>query len=212
MGLHIQEKEIMETPIFPLFYFPPIVYFSYLNQYDEIHIEMYENYIKQTYRNRCYILGPNGKQTLSFPIQHRKNKTINDTYISYESKWKSEHIRSIETAYNNAPYFIYYWDKYKNILNKKNEKLSTLNMKILEENIKDLNIQTKINFTNEYTPQVRHDFRNEFNAKKEYKKDFPIYQQVFIDKLGFQKNLSILDLIFNLGPEAGLYIKDNYIK
>ncbi|CAI9430206.1 WbqC-like protein family [Candidatus Ornithobacterium hominis] len=199
----------MELPVFPLFYFPPIDFFLSLKKFKEFAIESEENYTKQTYRNRCCILGPNGKQSLSIPIKKGLEKKISLVEIHYENKWVAEHIKSIETAYRNAPFFLYYWDSYRNILKEKPSQLFDLNQKILLQILRDLKLNCSFSFTKSYQNEARHDFRHDFSAKVKSERKIPAYQQVFQDKFNFVSDLSILDLVFNLGPEAGIYIKNN---
>lgn len=194
-------------------YFPPIEYFIYLLKTDEIIIEKYENYIKQTYRNRCNIYGPNGKQSLSIPvIKPYGNKTlIKDIRILYLQKWQLIHKRSIETAYNSSPYFLYYKDEIFNLYDEKDEFLFNFNLRLIKTLLKLIGIEKKITFTSAYQKNEKHliDLRETISPKSKSKIQHPAYNQVFINKYGFISNLSILDLLFNEGPST-LDFLNNY--
>ena len=93
---------------FPLFYYPPIRFFADWISQKEKTIDIYENYQKQTYRNRCYILSPNGVQKLIVPIEHNGARVMKDLRVSYAENWQKEHFKSLESAYRRSPYFEYY--------------------------------------------------------------------------------------------------------
>src|SRR5690606_30225146 len=97
--------------IFPAFYFGPISYFAQLIQQDEIQLEAFENYPKQTYRNRCFIQGANGKLRLVIPISHDGVRTFKDIKVSEDYPWRKEHLKSLESAYRSSPYYEYYEDR-----------------------------------------------------------------------------------------------------
>ena len=93
-------------------YLPPALYMAETAKADEIIIEAFETYTKQTCRNHCLIYGPNGRQTLSIPvIKVNGNHTITkDIRISTHQPWQKIHWRSIKTAYSNSPFFLFYQD------------------------------------------------------------------------------------------------------
>lgn len=202
------------TPIFPTLFCPPIAYFAALAKYEEVTIEQHETFPKQTYRNRAIILSANGLLPLSVPVtrpngNHTLTKNIG---ISYAESWHIHHWRAIESAYNTAPYFMYYKDAIHDILFANHNHLVALNHELLVFFLKKTKISTLINYSSDYTPG------DETNADIDYRQIFsrkysgneapmPEYTQVFSTKFPFQPNLSILDLLFNLGPEAGAYIK-----
>ncbi len=193
--------------IFPVFYCPPISYFKEWVKQEDILLEKWENFPKQTYRNRCYILGPNGKQKLIIPTQHNGTRLYKDIEISYSENWQKEHIKSLEAAYRRSPYFEYYEDDIIPLLEKKEKYLFDFNLKILEQLLSILQIENKISFSQTYKSDYAHDFRNAFNAKNNKPENMPAYTQVFAERFSFQENLSLLDLLFNVGPEATLYLK-----
>jgi hypothetical protein len=179
---------------------------------DEIVIETMETYSKQTIRNHYSIFGPNGKHTLSIPvIKTNGNKTLTrDVLISTHQPWQKIHWRSIETAYNNSPFFLYYKDQLSGLYEAKFKYLLDLNMEILATLLRLLKISKPVRVTDtfEKTPESANDFRDKFGTKKNDEKyNYPHYTQVFETRHGFIPGLSILDVIFNLGPEAALYLK-----
>jgi hypothetical protein len=166
---------------------------------ERITIEAFETYKKQTCRNHCDIYGPNGKQRLSIPvIKVNGNHTLTkDVRISYTQAWQKVHWRSIETAYNNSPFFLFYRDHLEPFFFKKFDFLLDFNTKLLEVLFNIFRIEKQIDLTDHYEkPPVI-----PFNLI------FPSYIQVFSEKSGFQPNLSAIDLLFNLGPEAGEYLQ-----
>jgi hypothetical protein len=166
---------------------------------ERITIEAYETYKKQTCRNHCAIYGPNGKQRLSIPvIKVNGNHTLTkDVRISYSQDWQKVHWRSIETAYNNSPFFLFYRDHLEPFYFKKFDFLLDFNTKLLEVLFNIFRIERQIDFSDHYEniPDIPCNLI------------FPSYTQVFTVKSGFLPNLSVIDLLFNLGPEAVEYIE-----
>ncbi len=202
----------MESVLLSTAYFPPVIYFAHIIQSSEFIIETEENFQKQTYRNRCVILGANGTLNLTVPVQHNEPKIkISNLNISYHSNWQLIHFRAIESAYRNSPYYDYYIDEFKPFFHKKFNSLLELNSSILNICLCLLNYKGKITFTKEFA-KVQNNSDNDFRYSLSPKKavsdyEFPEYHQVFIEKFGFIPNLSILDLIFNHGPESKEYLK-----
>lgn len=201
-------------------YFAPIQYFAKLVSYDQIYIEYWESYLKQTYRNRCVILAANGPLQLSLPVVDgpRAKGAVRDLQLSYDHHWQQMHWRGIASAYNNSPFFEYYSDDIAPYFHEKRWKyLIDFNLEILNTVLKVINITRPIKYTEEYwplggVPESIDDFRYSIHPKPHKQGDdprfFPVpYIQVFHEKWGFVPNLSILDLLFNEGPECITYLR-----
>lgn len=202
----------MDSVLLSTAYFPPIFYFSRIIQSSEVIIEREENFHKQTYRNRCVILGANGTLNLTVPVQHEESKIkIADLHIAYHNNWNLIHFRAIESAYRNSPFYDYYIDDFKPFFQKQFGSLLELNSSITDTCLCILGYKGKIIYTKEFVKTENtsdFDFRFSITPKKPiYDYEFPEYHQVFIEKYGFIPNLSILDLIFNVGPEAMEYLQ-----
>jgi hypothetical protein len=184
--------------LLPTAYLPPVAYVAECLQSDQISIEAFETYKKQTCRNHCEIYGPNGRQKLSVPVSKvNGNHTLTkDIRISYLQSWQKIHWRSIETAYNNSPFFIYYRDLFEPFYYKKFDFLLDFNTRLLEVIFRILRIEKEISFTDHF--ENRSDDLNDFLL--------PHYTQVFENKSGFLPDLSTVDLIFNLGPDSREYL------
>jgi hypothetical protein len=193
-------------------YLPPVEYFYILNKYENIIIDVFENYQKQSYRNRCVIYSPNGPLNLVIPvIRPQKPKTIvKDVIISYYEDWPRTHWRSITAAYNSSPFFLFYQDELKTILEKKHKYLIDLNSELLEYLIRLIGISSNVKLSKKYhNKKDINDLREIISPKKEHMiNSLPAYKQVFDDKSGFIENLSIIDLLFNEGPNSIEYLKN----
>lgn len=191
--------------------FGPIDIYSYYPGAKEVKLEASENYQKKSHRNRYKILGANGPIELSIPLIKGKNQKTNikKVEIAYYESWYSNHIHSIQSAYGNAPYFIHYSDYIFDLLKSKEKFLYQLNLKALQMILGFLKIDVVITETEEFckVPAGYRDLRNMINKhnSSELKNRIP-YLQVFEDKFGFVSGLSILDLLFNLGPESKMYL------
>lgn len=197
-------------PIFSTAYFPTINYVSQLVRYGKVKIEIFETYPKQTYRNRTVISTANGILALSVPVEKNNgNHTFTkDVTICNREDWRIKHWRAIQAAYNSSPYFLYYEDDIRNLIFKDFKYLIDLNAEILSCLLKKLKVTTEFSFSEDFLPVgTENDFRNAFSPKVAVPKDTPAYPQVFEERLGFQPNLSILDAIFNLGPETKSYLQ-----
>ncbi len=197
---------------FAAFYFGPIDYYAEMVKSQDFNMEVCENFQKQTYRNRCNILGANGKLMLNIPIHHDSTRLIKDLKPSYEYDWQKEHFKSLKSAYQSSPYFEYYEDEIASIYETKNQFLLDLNLRTIEFINQKLKLDLAITPTETYqTIESENDFRNQFSAKKPAQYSLPEYAQVFDEKFGFIPDLSILDLLFSEGPSAAIYLK-NLIK
>ncbi len=202
------EIKDLESSIFHPTYFSSIYQFIKLRQAKQIVYEVNDSYQKQTYRNRCYVLGANGKQLLNVPIQKVSGKQqTKDIKIDYNENWQQQHLKSLFSAYRSSPFFEFYIDDLETIFLKKETYLLDLNLKTLEIISDLLPLNLKYATTKEYEKEVVNDYRHLVNAKNEKSLNLSKYRQVFSDKYDFIENLSVLDLLFNEGPNALLYIE-----
>ncbi len=189
--------------VLPTAYFPPISYFSEFLDREIITIEKYENYQKQTFRNRCKILGANGILTLSVPIiKGRSLKVlIKDVEIAYSENWQKLHWKSIESAYRSSPFFEFYADDIYPFFSKKYKFLLDFNLEIIEVLKSHLQLDTLTKYTVNF---VANNEALNFKHHKGKRKSNEIteYTQVFSDRHGFASDLSVIDLLFNTGSEA----------
>jgi len=202
----MSEKDILLSTA----YFAPIQYYSKFLNADKVYIEQFENFIKQTYRNRCVILGGNGPIQLIVPVVKGRGPKIliKDLKISYDTDWQRNHWRTIFSAFNSSPFFEYYKDDIQPFFEKKHQFLLDFNLKIHDTICELLEIQNSAVLTDDFekvptgtlnlreciSPKIKTQTDSHFQAIE--------YTQVFSEKLGFVPNLSILDLLFNEGPNS----------
>lgn len=200
------------SAIFPSVYLGPIEYYIQLLKHSSVAIEQFENWQKQTYRNRCYIYGANGTLLLNIPIIHKKGERqiIKDVRISYAEDWRKLHQKSFESAYRTSPYFEFYEDEFLQFYSKKYTYLYDLNIELNNWIIEQLNISIDIQETSAYQKLVAEnviDNRSSISPKIKTDIQFNKYMQVFDNKYGFIENLSVIDLLFNEGPNSISYLE-----
>lgn len=199
-------------------YLAPIEYYSKLLRYDSIFIEQHDHYMKETYRNRCRICGPSGVITLTVPVVKpaTPKAEMRDIHISDHGNWRHLHWNAIESAYNTTPYFEFYRDYFAPFYEKRYEFLIDFNEELCHTICNLIDMQPDIRRTDEYLKtfeEGQHDFRDIIHPKHDFKQfdsEFTShpYYQVFHEKLGFIANLSIIDMLFNCGPESLILLRD----
>ena len=191
--------------VFCTAYFPCVSYMARFLAENQPVIEVWETYHKQTYRNRCRVMTANGVESLSVPvIKVNGNHTMTkDVTISYDQPWQQIHRRCLESAYKASPYFDHYYPYLKPIFETRFERLINLNDSALKAIMKILKVQKEIVHTTDYLKEVDNDLREAFSPKTTLNPNaFPHYYQVFSTKFPFAPDLSVLDLLFNEGPNA----------
>ena len=210
----------MNTALLQTTYFGPIQWYQKLYRYDHCLIEQYDSFQKQTYRNRCVIATANGTQALTVPIEHlpltsHPSPLVKDLRISDHNQWRRVHWNALQSAYSESPFFEYYADDLRPFFEKKYVFLIDFNEDIRQKVCELIDFKPSVEYTKEFTSDISlqtsviFDFRDVINAKHpKPDADFEAkeYWQVFQHKHGFQSNLSILDLLFNMGPESVFYL------
>tara|TARA_B100000683_G_scaffold147584_2_gene143027 strand:+ start:1593 stop:2201 length:609 start_codon:yes stop_codon:yes gene_type:complete len=198
----------MKTWIFDSQFVGSISYYKLLSQAKNILIDHGEHFVKSTNRNRAKLPGPNNVLLLSVPLKNGKHqrKAMKDIQISYDHPWQKLHWKTLCACYQSSPYFEFYEAELKNILDSKHNKLIELNKEILDWVMEKIQLELKIEYTNDYILPVEPHILDLRSSRKESYSGFNLsytpYIQVFEDRLGFQADMSILDLLFNEGPNT----------
>lgn len=199
----------MKNLVLSTAYFPPVSYLKVIAGADRVYIEYHENYLKQTYRNRCEIPASNGILSLTVPVKEGSfHKTaVRDLQIDYTGEWVRTHLRALKAAYNSSAFYEFYIDDISTILNSGHRYLLDMNMEILLKMCEMTGVEAEISFTDQFVHSYADvaDFRQTItpgNRKKKISLNETPYFQVFSEKLGFIPDMSILDLLFNMGPES----------
>ena len=195
------------TVILPTAYLPPVQWFVCLMNARKVLIEQYETYPKQTYRNRCEIASANGKLALTIPVvkvngNHTKTNKI---AISDAENWQILHWRALEAAYANSPYFLYYRDELEPFYTGKFNNLLDFDLELIRLILQLTGIEKTLEMTASFElhPAEALDLRHIITPKKPFTLfTLPVYYQVFEDRNGFLPGMSIIDLLFNSGPET----------
>lgn len=195
-------------------YLAPVQYYCKLYAFDSVRIETVENYQKQTYRNRCIIATANGTQALSIPIEKPEGDKCltKDIRISDHGEWRHLHWHALLSAYGTSPFFEYYQDELAPFYEHRFGFLFDFNEQLMQLICNWLDLQPQIGYTSHYEISVDNDFREQIRPKHPVTDNSfcpKPYYQVFLEKYGFLPNLSIADLLFNMGPESLLVLRDS---
>ena len=191
-------------------YFGPIQWYQKLYRAERVEIEQWESFRKQTYRNRCLIATTNGIQALTVPIEHSDSPLIKDIRLSDHGNWRHLHWNALQSAYGESPFFEYYQDDIRPFFEKHWEFLLDFNEAIRLKMCELIDIQPNVSYTKEFVSEENMaSFRDVICPK--HPQDDPDftprrYYQVYEQKHGFLPNLSILDLLFNMGPESIFFL------
>lgn len=194
-------------------YFGPVSQFAAMLKAKEVVFENEDNYQKQTYRNRMYIYGANGKLLLNIPIKHTGNKSGHQKYkdikIENDFPWQKQHWRSLENVYRTSPFFEFYEDEFHPLYHQKFDFLMDFNYHTLELALECLQTDITFDKTSEFILKPRGiiNGRSLVEAKSRKPPQLDPYPQVFQEKFGFLNDLSIVDLLFNEGPNAVNYLE-----
>lgn len=198
----------MSTVVLPICYAAPIHWYAIYAQKEEVILEAKEHFVKQSFRNRCEIYSPNGKQALVAPITHKgKRQTMAQKQLSYQENWQKNHWKSLEAAYRSSPYFEFYEDDFKPLFEQQPKGLMDWNLQLHQLICDSIGLEEKHQLSDVYHQDYAEDFRS-LGPKNKNIKPNPKYHQVFEEKHGFIPALSIFDLLFNLGPESLSYLEE----
>jgi hypothetical protein len=202
-------------------YLGPVEYYAKLYHYPKVMMEAHDNYLKQTYRNRLFIEGANGTQVLSIPIEKDPGKVpTRDVRLSEHGNWRHQHWYAIRSTYNNTPFFEFYEDDFAPFFEQRHEFLFDFCEGLRRLVCELIGFNPDVELTSEYRPTEQieaagdRDFRELIHPKRDCATadpEFRIvpYYQLFAQKHGFTPNLSIIDLLFNMGPESLLVLRDS---
>ena len=197
-------------------YFGPVQWYQKLHRAEHVQIEQWESFQKQTYRNRCLIATTQGVQALTVPVVRGETSLIKDLRISDHGNWRHLHWNALQSAYGESPFFEYYQDDIRPFFTERWERLLDFNEAIRAKICELIDIQPQVSYSKEFTvyslqftvnqvPDFREAIRPKHPAPDPYFVAKPYYQ-VYQQKHGFQPNLSILDLLFNMGPEGVFWL------
>ena len=199
----------MQKLIVDLQYFAPVTVYKKLTGFSNIVFEQYEHFDKMSFRNRTVVAGANGPVNLSVPLESGRNQRslVKDVRISAKENWQSRHWKTIQSCYNRSPFFEFYSPDLEELYRKRFQYLWDWNLACFEWTIRKLRVSIEVNFSTEYQPlydmNSYADWRGKILPKnKPNPGQYPVYRQVFEERLGFLPNLSILDLMFCQGTRA----------
>ncbi len=221
----------MRTPILPAFYFGSVEHYRLLAKHPQVIIDVGEHYVRQSYRTRTHIVGPNGVQDLNVQIarDHGQKMPMHTVGLSTVETWPQQHVHAIRSAYGKAPWTLHYIDAIEAVITAPYTRLIDLDLATMRLGLKWLGLSTEVVVSEAYvevsgelrvasgecghstphSPLVTHhsrlDLRTSLHPKKPLPQELtstPPYPQVFADRHGFQPRMSIIDLVCNCGPEA----------
>ena len=191
-------------------YFGPIQWYQKLYRAEHVEIEQWESFRKQTYRNRCLIATTNGIQALTVPVEHSDSQLIKDIRLSDHGNWRHLHWNALQSAYGESPFFEYYQDDIHPFFEKNWMFLLDFNEAIRQKVCELIDIQSNVSYTKEFVPEEKMASFRDVICPKHPQEDPDFspkrYYQVYEEKYGFLPNLSILDLLFNMGPESIFFL------
>ena len=201
--LEVSNKKII---VLPSAYLAPISYYLFFTVCKEVIIDIHENFAKRSIRNRAYLLGSNKHILLTVPKKRTKCRTMKGIEIARGNAWAIKHWKTIKCCYNSSPYFKYYKDDFEKIYSKNYSYIFELNKQLNDLLLDILNIKCKCTYSKKYvsTKCKKYDYRNYIYSKKFN------YSKVFKENIN-KIELSVIDLIFNLGPDSKNYLKSIYI-
>ena len=208
----------MGTVLLSTTYFGPVQWYQKLHRAEYVQVEQWESFQKQTYRNRCLIATTQGFQALTVPTERGGSPLIKDTRISDHGNWRHLHWNALQSAYGESPFFEYYQDDIRPFFEQRWDYLLDFNEAIRTKICELIDIQPKVTLTKEFTVyslQFTDDYSATIDFRSAIRPKNPLpdpdfepkpYYQVYQQKHGFLPNLSILDLLFNMGPESIFYL------
>jgi len=196
--------------------FPNIAHCVAMVKADTLYFEVCDNYVKQTYRNRTFIYGANGKLQLNIPVQYtQKNRQLyKDVKVFHNTKWQQLFLKSLQSAYRTSPFFEFYIDELLPLFEMEVTYLLDFNLKCIEVLMECMQLDFKYQVTQQFENDVKDkaDYRGLVNSRKEKPQCFDTYTQVFSNKHGFSSNLSVLDLLFNEGTNTITYLESQTLQ
>lgn len=202
-------------------YFPPVSYFSKLYAYEKVCVERFDHYMKQSYRNRCVIASAAGPLSLTIPTEKSEDPKclMKDVRISDHGNWRHVHWNAFVAAYKQSPFFDYYADEFHEFFEKRYSFLFDFNSELCNWLCEQLDVHPVVAWSDDFIVDTAgmDDFREQIHPKKRLQTDDASfkavpYYQVFQEKQGFQPDLSVADLLFNMGPEGLLVLRDSILR
>ena len=204
----------LRTPILPAFYFGSVEHYRLLARHPKVIIDAGEHYVRQSYRTRTRIVGPNGVQDLNVQIarDHGHKMPMQTVGLSTVETWPQQHVHAIRSAYGKAPWTLHYIDAIEAVITTPYDRLIDLDLATMRLAMKWLGLTTEVEVSEAYVEGVSAawDLRTSLHPKKPVPPEVepvPPYPQVFADRHGFQPRMSVIDLVCNCGPDAKVIIR-----